>query len=270
MIGLVAVVLVVSVGAVIYYLNRPAAQEASIDNALTALEDATPDMTGGSSVAATADATGSENPPSADVAATEEVASTGGAADAPEDVSGTWTVNTDIGDFDFADATSTFAGFRVEEELNNVGQTEAIGRTPVVTGELEIDGTTLSDARIVADFTQMTSDIPRRENAMRRAMGVAENPLGTFSLIDPVDFDQIPAEGQTITFAAVGDLTVNGITNQTTFDMEAQVADGNILVVGQAPVVFADYDISAPQAGPVVSIQDNGTIELQVWFSRAG
>lgn len=43
-----------------------------------------------------------------------------------QDASGTWQVNTDIGTFDFADATSTFAGLRVAEELRNLGATEAV------------------------------------------------------------------------------------------------------------------------------------------------
>ena len=247
-IAAVGAVALIAAGGVVWYLNRPAPEAASIDNALEAVADGE----GGS-----------------DDAATDDAASEAAEAGPLTDVTGTWSVTTEIGTFDFADATATFAGFRVDEELNTVGQTEAVGRTPAVSGDLTIDGTTLSAAVIEADFTQMVSDIPRRDSAMMRAMGVDANPTGTFTLTEPVDFGEVPEEGTSITFDAVGDLTVNGLTVPTTFAMEAQVADGNLLVVGTAPVTFADFEITAPQAGPVVSIDDNGTVEVQLWFTAA-
>lgn len=238
-----AVVVVAGVTGVVLYLNRSTAEVASIDNALQAVATATED------------------------AATEDAA-TGDAATEDADASGTWVVTTEVGEFDFADATATFVGFRVDEELANVGQTEAIGRTPAVDGELVIEGTTLTAATIEADLTQMVSDIPRREGAMRRAMGVDANPTGTFTLIEPVDVGAVPAEGEVLTATAVGELTVNGVTNAVEVPLEVTAADGDLLVVGSMPVVFADHDVTAPQAGPVVSIEQEGTVELQLWFTR--
>ncbi len=239
---------VIGGGAALLYVNRDTAEVASIDNALTAVE-------GETATAGPEDTAPEEAATSADTTLT--------------DATGTWSVDTTIGTFDFADATSTFAGFRVDEELTTVGQTEAVGRTPAVDGTLTIEGTTLTAATVDADFAQLVSDIPRRDNAMKRAMGVDVNPVGTFTLTQPVDFGTVPAHGDRVTFTAVGDLTVNGMTNPVEVEMEASVADGRILVVGTTPVVFADYGITAPVAGPVVSVEDSGTVELQVWFTRA-
>lgn len=249
LIGGIAALAVVGAGVGVWYLNRPAAEEASIDNALEAVAA---DTDSGTDIGTDTDA--------------DDGAST---ADELDDVSGTWAVNTDVGTFDFADATSTFVGFRVDEVLASVGETEAVGRTPGVTGELVIDGTTLTAATIEADFTVIESDVPRRDDAMQRAMGVAEHPTGTFVLTEPVDFGEVPTAEDRVTFSAVGDLTVNGITNHVTLDMEAQVADGNILVVGTTPVVFADFEIETPSSPAVVSLEDNGTVEVQLWFSAA-
>ncbi|MEO2105193.1 MAG: YceI family protein, partial [Actinomycetota bacterium] len=83
------------------------------------------------------------------------------------------------------------------------------------------------------------------------------------------DFGEVPTAEDRVTFSAVGDLTVNGITNAVTLDMEAQVADGDILVVGTTPVVFADFEIETPSSPAVVSLEDNGTVEVQLWFSAA-
>ncbi|WP_370327951.1 YceI family protein [Euzebya sp.] len=256
--GVVALVAIIGIGLVVWYLNRPAAEEASIENALEALtptEGPVDDV----------DAFAAGDAPTASPSESQATEGEGGGNVA--DVSGTWVVDTEIGEFDFADATSTFAGFRVAEELQQVGQTEAVGRTPAVSGELVIDGTTVTDVTVEADFTQMVSDVPRRDDAMKRAMGVDAHPTGTFTLTQPVDLGEIPAEGETITFTAVGDLTVNGMTNPVEVAVEAQIADGNLLAVGRSPVVFADYGIQAPQAGPVISIADEGTIELQLWFT---
>ncbi|WP_108664546.1 YceI family protein [Euzebya rosea] len=252
LIGGIAALAVVGAGVAVWYLNRPAAEVASIDNALEAV---------GSDAADATDVTDATDPADGEAVGT--------AATAVDDVSGTWTVNTDIGTFDFADATSSFVGFRVDEELASVGETEAVGRTPAVTGELVIDGTTLTAATIDADFTAIVSDVPRRDDAMQRAMGVADHPTGTFVLTEPVDFGEVPSAEDRVTFSAVGDLTVNGVTNAVTLDMEAQVADGNILVVGTTPVVFADYDVETPTSRAVVSLEDNGTVEVQLWFSAA-
>lgn len=267
-VGVVAVLAVLLVGAGVYYLNRPAAEEASVDNALEALEEG---ETGAPSDSAfpTAEETAPDGADATEPPTQVEETVTEDGAAPFEDASGTWAVDTTIGEFDFGDATSSFVGFRVDEELSTVGETEAVGRTAIVSGELGIDGTQLTTATVEADLTAMVSDIPRRDDAMRRAMNVSEHPTGTFTLTQPVDVGEVPAEGETVTFTAVGELTVNGTTNPVEIPLEAQVANGRLIVAGRAPVVFAEYDITAPQAGPVVTIADEGTVELQLWFSRA-
>ena len=40
------------------------------------------------------------------------------------------------------------------------------------------------------------------------------------------------------------------------------------MVVGSLPIEFADYDIEAPSAMSVVSVEERGIIELQLIFQR--
>jgi len=182
-------------------------------------------------------------------------------------VEGSWTVDTSIGDFAFDDATASFAGFRVDEELAGIGAAEAVGRTPEVSGSIEITGTTLQAATIEADLTAIVSNEPRREAAIQRALDTSTNPLATFTLTSPVDFGEAAATGARISVTAVGDLTVNGVTNPVEIPIEAQLVEGNILVTGSLPIVFADYDVTAPRAPIVLSVADNGTLEFQLWLS---
>ena len=189
----------------------------------------------------------------------------GGTADG---VSGTWTVDTSVGSF--ADYTSAWAGFRVNEVLQNIGDAEAIGRTPDVDGQLTIDGTTLQSGTISVDLTTIHSNQARRDPAIQRSLETGSFPTATFELTKPVDFGGVPADGQTVTVDATGEiLTIHGTTKELTIPLQAQVVNGRIAVVGSAPLTFTDFGITMPTAPVVVSVEDNGTIEFQLFFSRS-
>jgi hypothetical protein len=83
----------------------------------------------------------------------------------PTTVDGTWTVDTSIGSF--ADYTSSYAGFRVAEVLDNIGNATAVGRTPDVNGQLTLDGQALTAATVEVQLTTITSDRPRRDPPSR-------------------------------------------------------------------------------------------------------
>lgn len=183
-------------------------------------------------------------------------------------VDGTWTVDTSIGEFSFEDASSSFVGFRVAEELASIGATEAVGRTPEVTGTIEIEGTALVGAAIEADFTAIVSNDDRRDNKIQGALETSQYPTATFVLTEPADFGTIPGEGESVSVTARGDLTVHGITNSIEMPLEARLVDGVIVVIGSTEIVFADYDVEAPSAVIVLSVEDRGQIELQLFFTR--
>jgi polyisoprenoid-binding protein YceI len=181
---------------------------------------------------------------------------------------GTWTVDTSIGAFSFEEATSSFVGFRVAEQLASIGATEAVGRTPDVSGSLEIEGTTLVAASIQADFTTIVSNDSRRDNRIQSALETSEFPTASFVLTEPVDFGSIPAEGESIAVTARGDLTVHGVTNPIEIPLGARLIEDVIVVVGSTEVVFADFGVEVPSAVIVVSAEDRGPIELQLFFTR--
>lgn len=183
-------------------------------------------------------------------------------------VDGTWTVDTSIGSFSFEDASSSFVGFRVAEELASIGAAEAIGRTPQVTGTIEIEGTTLVSASIEADFTAIVSNDDRRDNKIQGALETNQFPTATFVLTEPVDLGKIPEKGASVSVTAKGDLTVHGITNSIEIPLQAQVVDGVIVVVGSTDLTFANYGVAAPSAVIVLSVEDHGQLELQLFFTR--
>jgi hypothetical protein len=156
-----------------------------------------------------------------------------GAGGNVDGIEGTWTVDTGVGDFSVTEeTTATFAGFRVEEVLTTLGSTTAVGRTPAVRGSIDISGTTLDSAEIVADLTEIVSDQQRREGAIQRTLATSAKPDATFVLTEPVELGQGAASGEPVSVTAVGELTVNGTTNTVEIPLGAQLVDGAILVTG--------------------------------------
>lgn len=211
-------------------------------------------------------------------AAVAAVSSTGGevatsettAAAAVDGVEGTWTIDSTVGEFSVTeDTAATFAGFRVNEVLDAIGETVAVGRTPNVAGTLEINGTTLDVVDIAVDLTTIVSDRSRREDAIQEALNTQSNPDATFVLTEPIDLGSDAETGSTVSADAIGDLTINGITKSVTIPIEAKLVEGLIIVTGSTDVVFADYDVDTPSAPIVLSLEDQGVLEFQLWFSRA-
>lgn len=183
-------------------------------------------------------------------------------------IEGTWSVDTSIGEFTVTEeTTATFAGFRVEEVLESIGSTTAVGRTPDVAGTIEIVGATLTTAELDVDLTAIVSDQSRREEAIQRALGAGANPEATFVLTEPIELGGEAESGETVNVVATGEMTVNGVTNTVQIPMQAQWVDGMILVTGSTQVVFSDYGVIAPSAPVVVSVEDNGILEFQLWFT---
>jgi polyisoprenoid-binding protein YceI len=178
---------------------------------------------------------------------------------------GTWMVDTSSGSF--SDFSSTFAGYRVEEQLGTIGANTAVGRTPDVSGSLDISGTTITEASITVDMTTLQSDDDRRDNSIRtRGLETATYPTATLELTEPIDIGHVPATGEVIEVDAVGNLTLHGVTNQVTIPMQATWTGSRLEVVGRFDVALADYAIDPPTGFLVLSIADTGTVELHLLF----
>ncbi len=201
--------------------------------------------------------------------APEAVSLTGAITAAPTDqelsppsggsLDGIWTVDT---------SQDSFAGFRVREELAGIGAKTAVGRTRAVTGTVEFRGTTLTSAAIEADLTRLQSDSGTRDRALRRqAIETDIFPTATFTISQPVELDGVPTEGLPFSVEAVGDLTIHGVTHEVTVPIEGQLVGQSTVLVGSIEIVFADYAIDTPSAVVVLSIEDHGEMEFQLFLT---
>lgn len=190
--------------------------------------------------------------------------------EAVDSVEGTWVIDTSQGTFDFSDsATGTYVGFRVDEEHTVLGSITAVGRTPDVTGELAIAGTTLESAEFTAGLDEITTDQSLRDNRVQGALGTSEFPDATFVLTAPVELGDAAAEGGPVTVTATGDLTIKGVTQPVTIELEAQVTGSTLVVVGRTEITFADWGVEVPTAPVVASADDFGILEVQLLLTQA-
>jgi polyisoprenoid-binding protein YceI len=237
--GVIVVLLVLGAAALIWYLNQPVPEEVSLENAV-------------SDVA-------SSQPPAQD---STDVAGPDTAMD------GIWIVDTSIGDFSFEEATSSFVGFRIQEELATVGATTAVGRTPVVEGSFSLEGTAVSALVVEADLSQIVTNASRRDRVVQRALDTASYPVSTFTLTEPIDIGAVPAQGEPVPVVAFGELEIKGVTQSIDVPLETQLVGDLIVVVGGVDITFADWGVEMPTAAGVVSVEDHGILELQLFFSR--
>ncbi len=193
----------------------------------------------------------------------------GGGTATPDGIDGTWSVDTSTGAFDYESATGTFVGFRISEELASIGSTEAVGRTNAVTGSMTISETTVTDASFTVDMTQITTNESRRDNRVQSALNTQQNPNATFTLTEPIELGADAASGAEVTATAKGDLTINGVTKAVEFPLQAKLVDGTVVVVGSLDVTFSDFGVEVPSAPVVLSVDDHGTLELQLLLTRS-
>jgi len=181
---------------------------------------------------------------------------------------GTWTIDTTVGDGVLDDGS--YVGYRVQEELATIGAKTAVGRTPALSGSFEFNGTSLSSATIEADLGQLTSDDSRRDGAIRRqALETDTFREASFVLTAPVDLGTAPGAGESFTVDATGDLTIHGVTRSVTVPIDGQLIGDTAVVVGRIEILFADYDIEKPTAGIVLSVNDLGEMEFQLFLARS-
>jgi polyisoprenoid-binding protein YceI len=254
-------------GAAWWYLKDDAPPAVDLETAVQQVADAADDTTTTAGDTTTTDAatgtTGTTAPAddTTTTAATEAVAA--------DVVSGTWTVDTETGDFDYETSTGTFAGFRIQEELASIGSTTAVGRTGDVSGTITIDGTTLTAASFEVDLTTITTNDDRRNDKVQDALETGEFPTATFMLTEPIDLGESAATGEAVAVTAVGELTIHGVTQTVSFPLEAQLVEGTIVVVGSLDLTFSDYGVAVPESQIVVSVEDHGVLEVQLLLTAA-
>jgi polyisoprenoid-binding protein YceI len=167
------------------------------------------------------------------------------------------------------------AGYRVRETfLQQQADTDAVGRTSDVTGGLVIEGEegalAIVRGEVEVDMTTLRSDEGRRDNQLRgRGIQTDTFPTSTFVVAGPV---ALPADfgGADVDVTLPGRLTLHGVTRDVEMAAQARLQDdGTVVVAGSLPILFADYEIEAPNVAGLIAVQDNGVLEFRVVLAKS-
>jgi len=249
--GLVAVVVVVAVGAVavpwiyINLIKQDAPEALTLDPAVSTIVSTTAPTSVETTLSSTASTT-------LEPAVSTTVAP--GVAEANLD--GEWAV-----------VNESVVGYRVQEVI--VGQsTEGVGRTSEVEGSLTIVGDEVTGAKFTVDMTTLKSDSSRRDRQVdTRILDTITYPTATFVLKKPIKLTPEALDGGVLSVKTKGTLTLRGVTRDIDFKLNARLVENIIEVNGSILLVFADWSIPDPSISAIV-VEDRGQLEFLIRFSR--
>jgi|GEM_PF-1412389 len=149
--------------------------------------------------------------------------------------------------------SSAIVTYTVPEILQGLS-TQGVGESTNVTGTVEPGGAFV----FTLDMQSFTSDQSRRDGRVRGWF--ADFPEGTFAARN----FELPASatvGIPVGFDVVGNLTVNGISLPTTWQVQVRVeADGSLSIQGETDIVLSDFDV--PVVTGVVTMEDSAHLEV--------
>jgi polyisoprenoid-binding protein YceI len=171
------------------------------------------------------------------------------------------------------DSAASQASYHARETLAGRSlPSEAVGTTRKVSGTIVLDGngSPVADrSTITVDLSSLQSDESRRDNFIKgNTLNTNRFPTATFV---PKSTDGLPSPLPTsgsATFQLTGDLTVRGVTRPVTWQVAANFADAAMTGNATTRVQITDFGMTPPKAGPVLSIEDELTLELDFAATR--
>ena len=178
------------------------------------------------------------------------------------ELAGTWTV------------AGGEAGYRVREKLANLpAQSDAVGRTKAITGQVTIaeegGAHRATNANFTVDVAQLKSNEDRRDNRIRTiGLETDKYPQATFVAAGPIEIPQDAADGKVVTVQAEGDMTLHGVTKKVSIPLQVQRNANQIRIVGNYDFTWDDFGMTAPSVPPFVSVTGNPKLEFDVMMSK--
>ena len=157
------------------------------------------------------------------------------------------------------------ARYRVQEELAQVGETEAVGETQAIIGQFGFaeDGLPLPCSRFDVDLRTLQSDQAKRDNYLYQNTLEAERyPLATF-VLRAIEGLEVPLEeGQETTLRLIGDLTLRDVTKLVAWEANVTLVDGALTATAATMFEMPEFAIEPPSVPVVLSLDE--TIRLEV------
>jgi polyisoprenoid-binding protein YceI len=166
------------------------------------------------------------------------------------------------------DPNNSHASYHAREKLaGNDLPSDAVGTTDGVSGAIVLnpDGTLNSDQSLITvDLASLMSDEDQRDNFIKRnTLQVDQFRTATFVPTQVVGLDTpLPTSGQQ-PFQLLGKLTVHGVTQPVTWDVNAQFGDTSVSGDATTDVKITDFGMTIPSVAVVLTLNDALRLELQ-------
>ena len=168
---------------------------------------------------------------------------------------------------------SSEARYRVREQLTQRDlPNDAVGTTNNVAGSIVVDqnGAIVPEqSRIAVDTASLESDSARRDNYVRQnTLETQEYPTAEFVVREAPGLpNPLPTSGEA-QFQVVGGLTIHGVTRQATWEATARFDEQGAMANATTRVALTDFGMTPPRVGPVLSIEDEAQLELDLRLER--
>ena len=167
---------------------------------------------------------------------------------------------------------NVFVGYRIKELFGDaLLKRDAVGRAGAVNGRLTIAGDRVTAAAVIVELDDLGSDRDARDAYVRdTTLETAKFPTARFTLTKPIALPAAVTRGKVLHgLRATGRMLLHGVTRPITFILDGRWNGRTIDVVGSAPIVLRDYGIEPPDT-VIASVDDNGTVELDLTFAPGG
>jgi len=168
------------------------------------------------------------------------------------------------------DSEKSEARYKVEEELAGQGTNEAVGTTNAVIGTILIDkdGKPLPCSRFDVDLRTLQTDEAKRDARVQEALDTSEYPVATFIVTDVQPASDLK-DGEAVDVTLIGNLELHGVSQQVSWTGTVTKDGDSISGTATTTVSFDAYDITKPVIGPVMSIDDTLTLEIDLVANAA-
>jgi polyisoprenoid-binding protein YceI len=167
------------------------------------------------------------------------------------------------------------ARYRVREQLAGFDlPNDAVGATKELSGLLTLSPEGLvrsEESEFRIQLGSLTTDSERRDGyVQRRTLEVEDHPEALLVPRELVGLpNPLPEEGE-VTFQLVGDLSLHGETQPTTWQVTAEFTANSITGLATTSFTFDTFGIAVPQVARVLSVDDNIRLELDFRMVREG
>ena len=166
--------------------------------------------------------------------------------------------------------------YRVRETLAGVTfESDAVGNTESITGSLIIlpDGSIGSGSKITVDLTTLKSDQAFRDMYLGMVTLETKNfptldftPKQINGLDGPLPSSDVP---QPVGFTMVGDVTLKGITKETTWEVIGILNGSTVSGRATTTISFSDFSLTKPAIPFLASVADEIQFEIEFITKRS-